>query len=151
MPAQISFTDAIGAAVLHNRRPAPAGRFANWTPSSAPVGPTATRQSDGALHVFRFRDDFGASFELRGIPIERVAGVSMVDVADRLIYHLRNGGTCQVETGDVLGSTYATCGLAPGSSPSLALADPRVLEYTLALSLINRAAVPVRMVCYYGG
>ena len=78
-----------------------------------------------------------------------VSNVSMVDVADRLIYHLLNGGTCAVNTNDAATSAYATCGLKPGTTPSLELTDRRALEYTLSLQLVNLAGSPARMSCYY--
>jgi hypothetical protein len=72
-----------------------------------------------------------------------------VDFADRLVAHLLGGGTCAVTTDDKDDSTYATCALMPGTEPSLTLADPRLMEYTLSLQLINVAASPVQMVCRY--
>lgn len=149
--AEITFTDAIGAATLRNAYGAPADRFANWTPITRPVGDSAVAQGTGARSMFRFRDDYMASFELRGISSHATSGVAPIDVADRLIYHLLNGGTCSVATEDADANTYATCGLAPGADPQLQLADPQNLEYTLTLTLINLAAVPARMVCRYDG
>lgn len=78
-----------------------------------------------------------------------VSNVSMVDVADRLVYHLLNGGTCAVYTNDVATSAYATCGLRPGTTPSLSLTDRRALEFTLSVDLINLAGSPARMSAYY--
>jgi hypothetical protein len=147
--ATIVFTDSVGTATLRNAKPAPGWRFANWVPIGRPIGESANRQSDLALSMFKLVDSFGASFELRGIPVKAATGVRLVDVADRLIYHLLNGGTCAVTTGDVDSSTYATCGLMPGTSPSLTMTDSRLLEYTLALALINLAGSPARMVCHY--
>lgn len=306
--ARIIFTDAIGTAVLHNGKPAPANRFSNWKPNPMPIGEKANRQSDGALTMFRYRDDFGATFDLTGIPVaaspqnllepngditgtvgatptgmgtstmaptvalarssgapgdygyngliakhvlgavsgtfndmaivginthvyqfivavyipsgstatdvftdieNTVAGsttahadltktsqwqlltvtatatgtdihptlrmsgpsgavcysdlwqlndltagtvVRPVDIADRLVYWLENGGTCEVDTGDYDGNIYATCGLYPGSSTQPpALSDRKNLEYTLHLDLVNLAGSPVRMRCHYGG
>ena len=79
-----------------------------------------------------------------GVPLV----ASMTEIADRLCFHLRNGGTCAVYTGDAVGSTYATCSLRPGTEPSLQL-DRRLMESTLQLSLINVAGSPVRMVARY--
>lgn len=147
--AFIEFTDDIGAATLTNRKPAPANRFANWNPDSIPVGDSANRDSDDALFMFSYHDNWTASFELRGIPMAPVGGVSMVDVADRLRRHLRRGGTCAVSTEDVDGHSYATCGLAPSAMPQLVQSDSRTLEYTLSLSLVNLDVDPVQMVCHY--
>ena len=307
---RIIFTDGIGQAVLHNAKPAPANRFSNWTPRPLPFGDKANRQSDGALTMIRLRDDFGATFDLTGIPVAAqktnlievngditgtvgalptgmlvvapstavvtLVGASvgsvgynnliakhtygspgtaigyfnfaatnahhltgscwvyipsaasltaltlgwepggtgtvgsvvtatadltkrdqwqqiistgtvtgtgdlnivlritsaaspvlysdlwsitdaddglttrMVDVADRLAYHLENGGTCEVDTGDYDGNIYATCGLAPGATASPpVLSDKKNLEYTLSLSLVNLAGSPARMRCHY--
>jgi hypothetical protein len=78
-----------------------------------------------------------------------VAGINLVAIADRLIAHLLGGGMCSVSTEDVLASTYATCGLYPGTTPSLRLTDSRNLLYTLSLQLINLAGSPVAMHCVY--
>lgn len=69
---RILFTDGIGAAVLHNGKPAPANRASNWKPSPMPVGDSANRQSDGALTLFRYRDDFGCTFDLTQIPVRPI-------------------------------------------------------------------------------
>lgn len=74
---------------------------------------------------------------------------SAVEIADRLRYHLLNGGTCAVQPGDVAGSQYATCGLKPGTVPQLQLSDRRAMEFTLSLQLINLAGSPVRMMAHY--
>lgn len=146
--ASISFND--GAAwVLTNGKPAPADRFANWTEMPNPFGDDARRQADGRLTKIRLRDDFGASFELRQIPVKLNGGQRLVDIAGRLIYHLKNGGLCSVATGDVDANVYANCQLMDGTTPNLTLADKANLEYTLSLALVNVDAVPARMVCHY--
>jgi hypothetical protein len=149
MATTITFTDTVGAATLSNGKTAPMDRFANWVPISRPVGDSAYRQSDRAMTRFTFGTDFGASFELRMIPIKTSGGLRLVEIADRLVFHLLNGGTCAVNTGDVDSSAYATCGLMPNTEPSLIQSNARLLEYTLSLSLINLAGSPVRMVCRY--
>lgn len=78
------------------------------------------------------------------------SGVSMHEIADRLRYHLVNGGTCYVSAGDSpVWNQYATCGLKPGTTPQLALSDNRTLEHTLSLQLINLAGSPTRMLARY--
>lgn len=77
------------------------------------------------------------------------AGVSLAEIADRLKYHLLNGGTCTVYTNDAAASSYATCGLKPGTTPQLTLSDRRTLEYTLSLQLINLAGSPARFLAAY--
>lgn len=149
MATTITFTDAGGATTLKNGKPSPGDRFANWVPMSRPVGDAAFRLSDGAMTKIRIRTDYGASFELRNIPIAAVGGVRLVEIADRLVAHLMNGGTCAVNTGDSIASSYATCGLMPGTMPTLAQNDPALLEYTLSLSLINLAGSPIAMVVRY--
>lgn len=148
MATTITFNDG-AAATLTNGKPTPGDRFSNWVVQTKPVGDTANRQSDGALMMFAFRTDYGASFELSQIPIATAAGVRMADVAARLLAWLLQGGTCAVNTGDVETNSYATCGLMPGTTPSLTLSDKKNLEYTLSLSLINLAGSPVAMVCHY--
>lgn len=76
------------------------------------------------------------------------SGVSMVEVADRLIYHLRNGGNCTVYPNDVVGTAY-TCGLKPGTVPTLDFSDRRALEYTLNAQLLNLNSPASRMLAYY--
>jgi len=147
MSTSISFTDGIGAATLVNSKVAPGDRFANWTPVTRPFGESGPRQSDGAISMFVFRTDYGASFELPMIPSIENAGVAMVDLADRLVAWLVQGGTCSVQTGDNDSNVYANCGLMPGSKPELKLTDKVLLEYTLSLSLINLSGA--RMVCRY--
>lgn len=147
MASSISFTDLIGAAILTNGKPFPGDRFSAWEMMSRPFGESANRQSDAALTMFRFRDDFAVKFELRGIPSFK--SPDLYGIADRLCYWLEYGGTCSVATGDVDGNIYPTCGLVPGSHPDLKLSDPQMLEYTLTLPLLNLSGTPVRMVCRY--
>lgn len=99
--------------------------------------------------MFRLRTDYGASFELRHIPIASVGGVRNVEVADRLIAHLLGGGTCTVNTGDSGSASYTTCGLMPGTQPTLTQMNVATLEYSLSLSLINLAGSPAAMFCRY--
>lgn len=147
--AYIEFTDDIGAATLTNRKPAPGNRFDNWMPNSMSVGDSAQRDSDGAVFLFSYRVDWGATFELRHIPAAVVAGVSMLDVADRLKRHLLMGGLCAVFTEDAAARSYPTCGLASGTTPQLSQSNARTVEYDLSLALTNLAADPVQMICHY--
>jgi hypothetical protein len=147
--ANIQFTDAIGAATLSNQKPSPADRFSSWVPATIPYGESTTRQSDHATSMFVFGTDYGASFELTKIPVKTIGGVRAIDIAVRLIAWLLLGGTCTVNTGDADGNSYATCGIKPGTTPTLMLADKKNLEYTLSLSLINLAGAPVPMLCHY--
>lgn len=149
MTASIAFTDGIGAATLTNVLPSGAARFSNWVPTTKPVGATAVRQSDGATTMFVFRTDYGATFDFEHLPVKTIGGVRAVDIAARLVAWLMQGGTCAVNTGDVEANSYATCGVMPGSTPTLRLADRKTLEYTLSLSLINLAGSPVPMLCHY--
>ena len=149
MPTGITFTDAIGTATLTNQKPFPGDRFGAWEPRTMPIGPAPSRQSDGAISMFVLRTDYGASFELRAIPSVSVAGVSMNQLADRLLAHLMRGGQCSIATGDADSNVYPTCGLKPGSSPSCRLSDVGMLEYTITLEVINLAIAPVQMVCRY--
>jgi hypothetical protein len=146
--ARLTFTDDVGAATLQSDWPSPADRFGNWTPIKRPVGDSANRLSDETLYMFRTSWRYGASFEIRGLGMGAAAG-SALDIADRLIAHLLNGGSCAVFTEDKLSSSYATCGLMPGVAPSLQQTDARSIEYTISLSLINLAGSPVQMICHY--
>lgn len=149
MSTSIVFTDAIGAATLTNGKPSPGDRLSNFVPDPQPIGDSVNRASDLALMMFKTADQYGCSFDLTQIPVATTGGLRLVEIAARLVYHLLNGGTCAVNTGDVSSSSYATCGLMPGTKPTLRLSDKTNLEYTLSLSLINLAASPVMMVCRY--
>lgn len=141
----ITFTDTIGAATLKNGKPSPADRFSNWVQRTTPTGEIAYRQSDLAPTRVRFGWRYGVSFELRAIPLDAVSAVRMVDVADRLIAHLLNGGSCVLNTGDSATTVHSGCTLMPGTEPALTMSDPVNLEYTLSLSLIGAS----RLFCYY--
>lgn len=143
MGSKIDFTDAIGAASLSNTRAVPFDRFANWVPRSTPVGPSDHALGTGQKYVFPFRDDHTATFEIRGIPNSQMATML------RLQRHLEAGGVVSVTTGDTLGSVYVSCSLAPDQHANIALSDPRNLEYTFTVTLLNVAVSPVRMVCQY--
>lgn len=148
--ASISFTDSVGAATLTNDYPAPADRFGNWTPMTRPVGDSVTTLASGALVMVRHRTDYGAAFELAGIPVKASSGgANLVAIADRLVAHLLSGGTCSVATGDAGSHTYATCGLWPGSTPSLTLSDRTNLLWTFSVQVLNLAGSPVQMVAVY--
>ena len=148
MSTTITFNDGT-AATLTNGQAAPGDRFGNWVPQTTPIGAVATLQATGAIAQFRTRMQYGASFEVRRIPVATTGGVRPVDIAVRLIAHLLGGGTCAVNTGDAESNSYATCGLMPGTTPTLALSDRKQLWYTLTLSLINLAGSPGPMVCHY--
>lgn len=151
--ALISFNDG-AAADLSNDKPAPANRFAGWTPIVTPFGGVRRRASDGRRRMFVRRTDYGASLQLVGIPVRLTAassrhgaGVDLVAIATRLIAHLKGGGVCSVACEDTTGALYANCGLWADAEPSLALSDRRLLEYTLSLQLLNLDAA--QMICRY--
>lgn len=145
--ASITFTDATGTATLTNGQPAPADRFANWSPQPQPIGSSVVIEGTGEIVQFATRMQYGATFDLENIPVATTGGVRLVDVAARLVAHLIGGGVCSLATGDAESNAYASCSLTPGTTPSLRLTDRRGLRYTLSLALINRAAAP--LVCHY--
>lgn len=128
---------------LFNARQSPMDRFSNWVPLSRPIGPQETALGTGQRFVFPFRTDHTATFEIRGIPN------TLLDVMLQLVDRLERGSTVAVYTGDSLASIYPTCCLAPDSHPSIQLSDARNLEYTFSVTLLNVAAVPVRMIAVY--
>lgn len=91
--------------------------------------------------MFRFRTDYGASFQMREIETTHLPEVL------RLMEHLEAGGTCAVFTDDIYGRSYATCCLAPGADLQLEMASSTDLTYTLGMALINLDATP--MLCDY--
>lgn len=145
----ISFTDSIGAATLTNGKPFPANRFDNWTPITRPYGDLVHRQSDMTPSSFRLGTVYGCSFELSKIPQRTTDTFRYVTIADRLIAHLLNAGSCTVNTGDSDTASYSSLYLMPGLQPSLTLVDPNQLEYTLSLALFSPAGT--RLVCHYDG
>lgn len=116
-------------------------RFRSWEPFQRPFGEGSWALGDGRRYQFSFRTDYGASFELPGIPN------TDVDIAMRLQAHLLGGGSCAVYTLDANGATYATCYLAPDSDVTIELEDRQTLEYVVRLSLINAGGA--RMLCEY--
>jgi hypothetical protein len=133
--ASIRFTDAAGTAVVTNGLDVLAkgvgSRFAGWLPFAKPIGAVATALGTGARSMFRFRTDYGASFEMRELETVRLPETL------RLMAHLESGGTCAVFTDDSFGRSYASCCLAPGAEPTLAQANATDLTYTLGLTLLN--------------
>jgi hypothetical protein len=144
--ASIAFTDGIGAAVLNNGMGAVAGglgsQFHDWTSEQHPIGVAKTALGTGARYMFKFRDDYLATFTLMEIPNANVV------ILDRLIAWLLLGGTCSVTTGDTLASVYATCGLAEGVTPQKKMSNKNDISWDLTLTLVNLgAAAP--MTCVY--
>ena len=128
MSSEISYTDDAGSTTFSNGLDAPGDRFNNWVPMNPMAGAEAEALGTGELFVFKFRDDYGASFEIREIAQDNVAA------ALRLIRHLNNAGEVTVTTGDADGNEY-TCKKWKGAEPSLSAADPKSLKRTLKLTL----------------
>ena len=112
--------------------PAPGNRFRAWQPLAPIVGPEEEGLGDGALYVYEFRADYGASFEMPYIQQSDLA------IALRLIRHLNRGGTVTVNTDDASSRTY-TCQKWKGTQPELGPPDPVTLRRTLKLTLRNTA------------
>jgi hypothetical protein len=143
--ASISFTDAIGAAVLSNGLPAPADRFAEWLPLYERVGPQRVAGGTGDSYHFPLRHDYGARFVLPQVP------AASLDVAVRLKAYLESvdAARISVATGDSSNRTYATCTLWPGSTVELVLVDPAEQRYDVRLSVLDRQTTPGPMRCVY--
>lgn len=142
--AYITFTDGTGAATLTpypNAGNAAGKRFRAWEPFQRPFGEGAWALGSGRHYRWSFRTDYGASFELPGIPSDDL------DVALRLQAHLLGGGSCTVYTLDANGATYSNCYLAPDADVTIQREDPRFVEYTVALALVNLDGDP--MLCEY--
>ncbi len=140
MSTSIAFTDGTGAASLTNGKNTYGDRFRNWVPMPELESSRVTGLGTGAIHEWRFRTDYGASFELPYIP------ASSLDIVDRLIVHLLGGGSVTVNTGDSASHSY-TCTLFPGFTPALVLDDRVLMEYTLSLKLRNSGNAVMR--CLY--
>lgn len=144
--SRVTFNDGT-ARTLQSDWPEPGSRFANWRPDTRPIGQTGVALADEAIHMFRTSTRYGCHFEIHGLGMGASAG-SALDIANKLKAHLLGGGTCAVVTEDALGSSYASCGLMPGTEPEVVQVDRRAIEYVMRLSLINRAAA--EMICHYG-
>ena len=135
MSTSIAFNDGSAATLSSDSQLLPPlDRFWAWTlllPAEDSVDSQVTLA--GVTAEWRYREDYGASFELR-----RIAEGSL-SVVDRVIRHLRAGNTVTVNTGDLDMATY-TARLFPGTKPQLTLADEAMRWYTLALSLKNTSA-----------
>jgi hypothetical protein len=136
-----AWTDGVGATTLTNSKTTPADRFSGWTPGSPTVKAEADSLATGQPYPFVLRQDYTATFSLDKIPRTSQAGVL------RLIRWLESGGVVTVNTGDAASRSYASCYLPKGSHPSFSLTDPKNLEYTLSLTLINVAQAD--MLCQY--
>lgn len=142
--AYITFNDG-SAATLHASIPAPGDRLANWIPTNyRPVGGATHVTANERRHVFVVRRQYGAAFEVRPLYAGGQAP-SDLDIAERIVAHLRDGGTCALYTEDADAAEYTNCALWPGSVPSIRQIDPRTLEYALSIHLINLAGAAMTM------
>jgi hypothetical protein len=91
--------------------------------------------------MFTFRIDYGATFEMRDVPVANLA------TALRLVRHLQGGGTCTVTTGDTSSRTYSNCGIDPEGDVEISMQDPQNLLYSVRLSVINLSGAD--MLCTY--
>lgn len=142
--AYVSWTDGTGAATLTPYKDAgnTAGtRFRSWEPWQRPAGEGAWALGDGRHYRWRFRTDYGASFELPGIQGEDV------DLAMRLQDHLMGGGVVAVYTEDASGNNYTNCYLAPDGEVAIELEDRPMFEYVVRLSVVNLSSAA--MLCEY--
>ena len=142
--ASITFNDGTSATLDNGTTAIAAGvgsRFATWTPFTRRVGDTAVALATGARTMFIFRTDYGASLELRDVPVTNLA------VALRLVRHLQGGGVCTVTTGETASRIYTNCGLDPEGSVEIAQQDAQLLLYSVRLSLINLSGAD--MLCTY--
>lgn len=140
MATSIAFTDGTGSVTLTNGKTAPVDRFQKWVPLTQPIGPVHNALGTGVPYLYEHRCDYGAKFVLPYVP-----NSSQSDLV-RLVRHLLRAGSVTVTTGDS-GSNVYTCYLWPGSTPSISEPDPRTLERTLTLSVLN--ASEADMVCLY--
>lgn len=140
MSTSIVFNDG-ASATLTNGKASPGDRFANWVPLPEPSASRVVCLGTGLHAEWRFRTDYGASFQLDYIPD------SSLDIVDRLVRWLLSGGSCTVNTGDA-GTRIYTATLFPDFLPTLAQQDRQMNEFTLTLKLRNSAAAA--MLCVYG-
>jgi len=142
--ASITFNDGTSATLDNGTTGIAAGvgsRFANYVPFTRRVGDAAVALATGARSMFTFRVDYGASFEMRNVPVANLA------TALRLVRHLQGGGVCTVTTGDTSSRIYNNCGLDPEGTTEIAMQDAQNLLYTVRFSLINLSGAD--MLCTY--
>jgi hypothetical protein len=142
--ASITFNDGTSATLDNGTTGIAAGvgsRFANYVPFTRRVGDAAVALATGARSMFTFRVDYGATFEMRDVPVANLA------TALRLVRHLQGGGVCTVTTGDTSSRTYNNCGLDPEGTTEIAMQDAQNLLYTVRFSLINLSGAD--MLCTY--
>ena len=142
--AYVSFTDGTGAATLEPYTGATSTvgkRFRSWEPFQRPIGEGAWALGSGRHYRWTFRTDYGAAFEIPGIPGDDLS------VALRLQAHLIGGGSCTVYTLDNNGAFYSNCYLAPDTDVTIELDDRKAYEFVLRLSVVNLDGDP--MVCEY--
>ena len=148
MPPVTSIVFDDGAsATLTNGKPYPANRFDNWTTSPIFRGTRAHRQSDLTPTAFSTARLSSCSFQLSKIPSRTTSALRYLTIADRLIAHLLNAGSCTVNTGDTDTNSYSGLYLVPGFEPQITLSDANQLEYTLTLALFSPAGA--RLICNY--
>lgn len=143
--ATITFTDGTGAVTLDNGTTGMSSgvgsRFADWTPFQRPVGPRVPALGTGRPYQFRFRTDYGATFNMTDIP-----NTKMSDML-RCQEWLLRGESVTVNTGDNASRSYTTCYLAPEGDVTITLQDKNLLLYTMSFVLINSASAA--MLCIY--
>ena len=128
----ISFTDSSGSATLTNTSP----RFASWTPLTHDIGVARVSLGTGLTLQRNYRRDYAASFKVNNIRPKDV------NTALRLKLYLENGGSVTVNTNDVSGSSYV-CTMQATQQPKFEFTDPKNLEYSLTLFLVNTSGVPL--------
>lgn len=144
--ARITFNDGAARTLASDYPIDVACRFRGFRPDTTPIGDTALGLADERIYMFRSSTRYGCHFEIHGLLMGVAAGSSL-DIANKLKAHLISGGDCAVITEDALASTYASCGLMPGTVPEIVQTSARALEYAFRVSLINRAAA--EMICHY--
>lgn len=116
----------------------PAERFGGVEPAARVVGQRRTLLATGAPRVWKHREDYTASFEVRDIANTDLATCLALSL------HLQRGGAVTVTMGDTLGGTFTNCVLAPGAEPPTPkLSDPQALRYTMAFTLLNLDGTPL--------
>jgi hypothetical protein len=139
--AKIDFTDGTGAATLESATPSPGNRFRNWLPDDAPIGPSVPTLADATIHLWEFRKDYLASFEVPGLTMSQLV------IAGRLKIHLMSGGSITITTNDSAARVH-TAKLAPGTVPTISGPDEN-WEYTF--SMVARNTSSATMLCVYSG
>ena len=118
-------------------------RLNRWHPLPDTIGERANALGDGRLYQWVHRTDYAVSFELPNI------AHTDEGLLQEFLLWANAGGEFAVDTDDAESNSYETCQVAPGTVAEISDPDPEFLEYTLSITALNVALIPIAMRCVY--